>query len=106
MALSRGVQEGAFARAIMDLKLTKADGAAVALGRRLAKLIDEERKQEGESQIVVRLSAQYLAVLVQLGMTPAARAQPKTTPTKEEPKSLLQQHRDELAARRAKKQTS
>lgn len=99
---SRGVQETAYAEAVKAAKTRPEDAGTIALGRRLAQLIDQERGEEGEAVIVAKLSAEYRAVLAALGMTPAARAAQTgkaAAAQTEAPKSPL----DELRKRRAER---
>jgi hypothetical protein len=117
MSVSQGVMERAYAAALKALPTRDEDAAVIALGRRLARLIDQARGEAGddpsseragsEPLIVLKLANQYLAVLVQLGATPHARsamtgrlAPPAPAPTQ----SKLQIHRDEMAARRERRQ--
>src|SRR5262245_28632603 len=57
----------AFTRAIGKTTRSPADGAAVALARLYARMID------ADPSAIEKLGTQYLSVLVQLGMTPKAR---------------------------------
>lgn len=105
MSQSQGVQERAFSASLKTAPIKPEDGAAVALARRVAQLIDLERGEEGESVRVVKLAAEYRALLAQLGMTPAARAAAKGKPGAPElpaPANPM----DELLARRARRETS
>lgn len=106
MTQSQGVQERALSAALRARPGLPGDAAAEAIARRLAQLIDQERGEEGESVIVVKLAAEYRQALTALGLTPYARAQmikPGTGPAPEAPKSKLQARRDEVAARREAK---
>lgn len=108
MTQSQGVQERALSAALRARPGAPGDAAAEALARRLAQLIDQERGEENEAAVVVKLAAEYRQALAALGMTPAARAQmlrggPPAPP--EKPRTKLEQHRDELAARREAKAT-
>jgi hypothetical protein len=99
------VQERAYAEALKTAKTRPEDAGTIALGRRLAQLIDQERGEDGEAVIVVKLAAEYRAVLTALGMSPAARAAQtgKTSPTAagDAPKSPLDQLRQRRAAKNA-----
>lgn len=58
-------------RALATLTAAPEDAAAVALARQLAAAIDADERQ---GVALAELSSKLLAVLVQLGLTPAARA--------------------------------
>lgn len=94
-----GGQEKAY-RAALKAAITKPeDESIIALGGRLAQLIDLQVGEEGESMIVVKLVSELRQILAALGMTPAARAAltGKTGPASNPlPRSPL----DELKARR------
>lgn len=74
MPNSRGVTEIAYAEAVKHAITTPADGAILAVGRRLSQLIDLCRGEEGEDARVAKLAAELRLVLTALGMTPAARS--------------------------------
>lgn len=99
---SRGVQETAYAEALKAATTRPEDAGTVALGRRLAQLIDQERGEEDEAAVVVKLAAEYRQVLTALGMTPAARAAQtgKTSPPAagDAPKSQLELMRERRAS--------
>ena len=117
MSLSRGVMEKAFAETLKTLPQRPEDAAMIALGRRLARLIDLARGENAddpaagrdgsESLIVLKLSGEFRQVLSELGASPKARAgmfgkAPAAAPDK--PKSDFEIQRDELAAMRAKRE--
>lgn len=64
----RGVMQTALAAALKDVEVEAKDGAAVALARTYAKTIDADAKA------LWRLGPRLLEVLVELRMTPKARA--------------------------------
>lgn len=74
MPTSRGVQERALSEALKARPTRPEDVAIEALARRYAQLIDQERGEEGESALLVKLGAEYRQALTSLGLTPAARA--------------------------------
>ena len=74
MAQESRVQERALSDALKARPARPEDAAMVAAARRLAQLIDRARDTDDESAVVVKLAAEYRQTLVQLGLTPAARA--------------------------------
>lgn len=107
---SLGVTEEAYEEALKAAKHKPEDGATIELGRRLSKLIDKECGEEGETANLIKLSAEFRAVLHSLKMTPISRNANATkepeTPVAQPARSKIEQMRDELAELRAKKATS
>lgn len=105
-----GQTETAYVEALKAARTRPEDGATIQLGRRLSKLIDEESGSEYETVNVIKLSAEFRAVLHALKMTPISRTSGATkepeTPVAQPEKSKIQEMRDELAAMRAKKASS
>lgn len=82
------------------------DQAAADLALLLAARIDDtDDWQDRQRDPLAELAPKLLAVLVQLGMTPAARKSAAGGETKPTPRSPLEQLRDEVAEQRAKKAT-
>lgn len=103
MPTTRGVVEKALSEALKTAAVRPEDAAMVALARRLAQVIDVLRGEETEPAALVKLGAEFRQALVQLGMSPAARAAKPVPTGVDKPKSALQRQRDELAAQRAKR---
>ncbi|MBB4689816.1 terminase small subunit [Amycolatopsis jiangsuensis] len=88
---------GATRTALRELEVDDEDRAAVALAIRLASAIDNEDRS---GHVLAELAGKLLAVLVELGATPAARKAvlPKGGPVERTPQ---QRAKDELKERRA-----
>lgn len=90
---------GAVRVALAELDLEGEDQAAIALALRLGEAIDAE----DSGRTLAELTGKLLAVLVELGATPAARKAilPKGGPVT---RSAAQQAKDDLKARRQARQ--
>jgi len=85
--------EAALDRSLASMKLTPSDEAAQALAREYAKAID------GNPEMLAKVGARLLETLVELGMTPKARAAVMKGATPPAGVSKL----DELRAKREQK---
>jgi hypothetical protein len=91
---------GAVRVALAELDLDGEDQAAIALALRLGSAIDAEES----GRTLAELAGKLLAVLTELGATPAARKSivPQAAPSA---RSAAQLAKDELKARRVARQT-
>jgi hypothetical protein len=105
MTTTRGTQERQLGRSLSAASLGPEYAAIEAMARRVARGIDAQTELE---TLDPKLVTEYRLLLVQLGLTPHARAQMSgkgAQPAAEKPKSALQRQRDELAERRARQAT-